>query len=221
MSERAKASILKAMPISGVHSLLGPWWPHIMVWLTQWPLAPKDPKNSCTCLWVDGTGMLRMFCFGGIWQHALAGPPQIGDLKLTKLGLLSRHSVAKLTQLLKQVLCAMWWYMALGPSGPKSHRLNFHLANDGEMESPLLRPWAGHSFLQKMVSLRGLAIRPKWLSERILNMVQDQAQWGALYLSHPRNQRKKLYERIRSRNRIHTDRHRRTEYTQTDTEEHS
>jgi hypothetical protein len=39
------------------------------------------------------------------WLAPLDYVPQIGDLKLTKQGLLSRHLVAKLTQLLLQVSC--------------------------------------------------------------------------------------------------------------------
>lgn len=55
--------------------------------------------------------MLRMDC---IWAFdimccppPLEYEPKVGDLKLTKLGLLSRHSVAKLTQLLLQVSCGL------------------------------------------------------------------------------------------------------------------
>ena len=100
-----------------------------MVWLSQWTLAPEMyrtqqiPEIPVLAFRLMGLGCWGWFASGASdsmhWLAPLDYVPQIGDLKLTKLGLLSRHSVAKLTQLLLQVSCG--FLACLQVRGPAIH----------------------------------------------------------------------------------------------------
>jgi len=112
VSGRFKAGIfnkvilrLKAMPISGVHSTLSSW-PLVASYMsailvnpgTQSLYNPADPRNSQTCLWIDGTGKLTMVCFQAFDSMCfpLKYVPQIGDyhrLLLLWLDTMSKSSL--------------------------------------------------------------------------------------------------------------------------------